>query len=268
MGVSRIGAVPEDPHTPAVESLLELVVEDADAVASLRRASRHVVLPDREPTALRQMLHRRGLRYGHEEVEAAVFEVSLELLPESWAAARERLRLRTEKPVSRLAEGAKKAPPTPDAPSGPPPEDAIASLLADDTACLREVASLSLHPLVGEELLRVSRRLWRALRARGRHYRGRHFSDHLAAVVRDLFPHSPGARWSPEWEAAIAQAAVGHVRSQTPTGAQPVPSEASRIAFDRVREAALSEDRRAYRLAVRAWVDAELAPFAEDADAG
>ncbi len=265
MGVSRIGAVPEDPQPPAAESLLELLAEDSDAVASLRRASRHVVLPDREPMALRQMLHRRGLRYGHEEVEAAVFEVALELLPESWAAARERLRLRSEKPVSQLVDGAKRKGTQTD---GPLPEDAIAALLLEDTACLREVATLSLYPLVGEELLRVSRRLWRALRARGRHYRGRHFSDHLAAVVKDLFPHSPGAKWSPDWEAAISKAAARHVHLQTPPGAQPVPSEASRIAFDRVREAALAEDRRAYRLAVREWVDAELAPFAEDADAG
>ena len=268
MGVSRLGVVPKDPQPPATESLLELVAEDADAGALLRRASRHVVPSDREPSKLRQMLYGRGHRYSHEEVEAAVYEVSLELLPGSWAAARERLRLRTERPVSRLADGAKrKPPPTQDAPTGPPPEDAIAAMLADDTACLREVASLSLYPLVGEELLRVSRRLWRALRARGRHYRGRHFSDHVAAVVKELFPHSPGAAWSSEWAQAVAHAGTEYVSRRTPIGARPVPSEEEEEAFAEIRAAAESEDRRAYRLAVRRWVDAMLAPF-EDADAG
>ncbi len=256
MGVSHLGAVPEDPQPPAAESLLELLAEDADAGVSLRRASRHVVLPDREPMALRQMLHRRGFRYGHEEVEAAVFEVSLELLPESWAAARERLRLRSEKPVSQLVEEAKKkATPTP---------EAIASLLAEDTACLREVASLSQYPLVGEEMLRVTLKLWRALRRRGRHYRGRYFSDHLAVVVRDLFPHSKGAEWSVEWADAVACAAAKHVASQVPPGVQPVPSEDEERAFGEIRKAALAEDRGAYRRAVRSWVDAVLVPFEED----
>ncbi len=289
------GPAPDDGSPPAADALLELVAEDADAGGCLRRASRHVVLTDREPAALRRMLASRGHRHTHEEVERAVYEVALELLPESWAAARERLRLRVEDarktvPIggARSSAGAseparpeKGGPPVlvrrgkpdahgpeadPDAgtPEGASPEGDILRLLSEDTACLREVASLSQYPLVGDELLRVSRRLWRAGRARGRHHRGRHFSDHVAAVVRDLFPHSPGAAWSEEWADAIARAGAEYVARRTPVGASPVPSEDEEKAFAEIREAAEREDRRAYRLAVRAWVDAVLAPFGEE----
>ncbi len=255
-------AVADDSLPPAADALLELVAEDAEALAVLQRASRYVVLPDREPSALRQTLSRQGQRYSYEEVEAAIYEVAHELLPESWAAARERLRLRVEA-QAKTTPIARKGKRT--AADDLTPEDAIAHLLVEDTACLREVASLSLYPLLGGELTRVTRLLWRALRNRGHHFEGRYFSDHVYAVVRDLFPSSPGAAWSEEWADAIANAAITHVASRTPRGAAPVASEEVERAVAGMEEAALAEDRRAYRRAVRSWVDATLAPFESDA---
>ncbi len=267
MVASHLRVLPEAPSeaTTAADALRELVSEDAEALASLRRASAHVVMPDREPSALRQMLSRRGQRYTHEEVEAAIYEVAFELLPESWAAARERLRLRVEA-QAKTTPISKKGKRT--AAEDMTPEEAIANLLAEDTACLREVASLSLYPLVGDELWRVARMLWRALRNRGHHYQGRYFSDHVYAVVRDLFPSSPGAAWSEEWAGAVACAAIEHVASQTPRGGAPVNTEAVERAVAEVEEAALAEDRRAYRRGVRSWVDASFAPFERDAPSG
>lgn len=289
MGAAHPGTISDDALPTATDALLDLLVsedeESPEAMDLLRRASCHVVLPDREPSALRQMLARRGQRYTHSEVEESVFEVSLGLLPESWAAARERLRVRVEAAEKTVALPKPEEPsrrkgkspvlsrrgsrPAAEPTTSPTPEGAILKLLSDDTACLREVASLSQYPLVGEELRRVSQQVWHALRRRGRDYRGRHFSDHLAAVVKDLFPHSKGAEWSPEWAHAIAHVGVEHVARRTPPGAQPVPSEEEERAFKDIRQAAISEDRRAYRLAVRSWVDAVLLPFEGDAaDAG
>ncbi len=266
MGEPHLRAVLDDPgrDASATDALLDLLAsEDAEALAVLQRASRHVVIPDREPSALRQILSRRsqGQRYSYEEVEAAIYEVALELLPESWAASRERLRLRVEG-RSKTTPIARKGKRT--AADDLTPEDAIAHLLVEDTACLREVASLSLYPLLGGELTRVTRLLWRALRGRGHHYQGRYFSDHLYAVVRDLFPSSPGAEWSEEWANAIALAAINHVASQKPPGSAPVNTDAVERAVAEVEDAGAAEDRRAYRRAVRSWVDGMLAPF-EDA---
>ncbi len=261
-GVSHLlRLVPDEEGSNATESLLEVVAEDAEALASLRRASAHVDMPDREPSALRQMLSRCGQRYTHEEVEAAIYEVALVLLPESWAAARERLRLRVEAQAKTASISSQR---NRTAAEGPTPEEAIQELLLEDTACLREVASLSLQPLLGGELLRVTRLLWRALRNRGRHFEGRYFSDHVYAVVRDLFPYSPGAEWSDEWANAIALAAIDHVARQTPRGSVPVASEEVERAVAEIEAAGVAEDRRAYRRAVRSWVDGMLAPF-EDA---
>lgn len=264
-GVSHLQRlVPEDEGSNATESLLEVVAEDAEALATLRRASRHVVLSDGEPLALRRKLVARGHHHTPAEVEAAIYEVALDLFPESWAAAHERLRLCVEsrsKTTSLSSKRGERAAET-------SPEEAIASLLLEDTASLREVAALSLYPLLGDELLRVTRRLWRALRARGHHYQGRYFSDHVYAVVRDLFPSSPGAAWSEEWAGAVACAAIEHVASQTPRGGAPVNTEAVERAVAEVEEAALAEDRRAYRRGVRSWVDASFAPFERDAPSG
>lgn len=261
-GVSHLlRLVPEDEGSNATESLLELVSEDVEALAYLRCASRHVVLSDGEPLALRRKLVARGHHHTPAEVEAAIYEVALVLFPESWAAAHERLRLCVESRSKTTSLSSKRR--SGERAAKTSPEEAIASLLLEDTASLREVASLSLYPLLGDELLRVTRRLWRALRERGRHFEPRHFSDHLYSVVRDIFPHSPGAEWSVEWADAVTRAALTHVASHTSRGASPDSSEAALNAVAEIEQAALAEDRRRYRLAVRAWVDAVLPPEPE-----
>ncbi len=73
------------------------------------------------------------------------------------------------------------------------------------------------------------------------------------------------AEWNTEWAQTIALAGAEYVARHTPPGARPVPSEAVEKAVAEIAAAGEAQDRRRFRLAVRAWVDASLAPFEDSA---
>lgn len=233
-----------DESGATADALLDLLSEDREAMVHLTHASKFIVLPTKIVTILRTALVRRGQHYPYDEVEAAIYEVALDLFPASWAAAKERLNLyvlaRREQPVEQM------------------PEDAIKVLAHASRTHLMELASLSLGVLEGDELLRVTRVLWSTLSEVGKRFEPEHFSDHVYAVVRDLFPHAQGARWSSRWAEEILSRDIQYVAERYIEGAD---LSATEDTVDEITTAGLAEDRRRYRRAVRAWVVAHLQAF-------
>lgn len=205
-----------------------------------------------EAPAFRAVLPAHLRHYRYETTEDALYGLALDLLPSSPAASRARLQARVHAraraPLARGREGADASH------RGSPAVAAIQDLLVSDTRYLKELSLLAMSPPDYGYLREVATKLWSELRLRGHEFDGEGFTDHVWAVLRELFPYSPGAAWDHEWAAGLVRRAFRHVADRHVEGAHWVglPAESE------VSLAAEAEDRVRYRAAVRAWVRAAL----------
>ncbi len=237
-----LSVVPDPEPMWAYDALLELLSEDEEALARFSRAcGQYVIFPDGQVLAFRSALARRDHRYRYEHVEAALYSLALEELPESWAAGRERLRRLQE---NRSAVGA------------PTATTAVEDLLVAETVWLREIGLLAEDPPDYDRLREFAAKVWTELRRRGRDFQPEHFSEHVHAVLCAVFPHAPGAAWDETWADGLTTRAIAHVARRVAPGAYPGDSERVARADAEVGAAYAEEDRRRYRRALRKWLEA------------
>ena len=82
--------------------------------------------------------------------------------------------------------------------------------------------------------------------------------DTLWELARDLLPESPAAKWDVEWAGELASRALRYLAEHYVEDA-----DLSRLAKwdEEIVAAGVAEDRRAYRAAIRGYIQAGLAAF-------
>lgn len=241
--VRHLSLVPDPEPGRAYDALLDLLADDEEATARFERACRqYVLIPDGEVLAMRSALVRRGEHYRYEHIEAALYALALDELPESWAAGRERLRRRVR---DRGAGG-----------GAPTAAMAVEDLVATETVWLREMWLLAESPPSYDRLREVSAKVWRELRRRGVRFEPQDFTDEVHAVLCTVFPGSPGVAWDPAWADTLMLRAIAHVGERMRP--EEYASDLPRMAYAEaeIGAAYVAEDRRRYRRTLREWMAA------------
>lgn len=244
---SHLNVVPDPEPMWAYDALLELLSEDEEALARFSRAcGQYVIFPDGQVLAFRSALARRDHRYRYEHVEAALYALALEELPESWAAGRERLRrLREDRDAAVVRTAAM----------------AVVDLVATESVWLRELWLLAEDPPDYSRLREVSAKVWIELRRRGRDFQPEHFSEQVHEVLRAVFPHSPGAAWDRVWADDLYRRAESYLDENGIRETLATEEEAEHVL--RADRAIAENDRIGYRRALRDWMAAARATVSD-----
>ncbi len=238
----HLSVVPDPGPVEAYEAMLDLLAEDEAAARFESACRRYVIVPDGEVLALRAALVRRVEHHRYEHVEAAFYALALEELPGSWAAGRERLRLRIH---DRDAVGGTRFPAA---------TAAIESLMHGETAWLKEMWLLAEDPPDYPRLREVAARVWVELRRRGQDFQPEHFSEHVHEVLHAVFPHSPGAALDRAWADDLYRRAESYLDENGIREALATEEEVEHVlGADR---AIAENDHRRYRRVLREWLEA------------
>lgn len=206
-------------------------------------ADGQIGLPERA-LHLAGVLRERGRARGipvhvlKDALEALIPELAAELLPDSPAASWEWL-------LGRIRAGEVPQ----DDPSG-----AVQRLAAADPRFFRMLTRVALQKPDQTRLVGAARKIWAALRDRGRRHEPRAFSDHVWIAVREMFPTLPGSEWDEEWGAKIrADASADTLRHLRAAGLFPGDIDLSGyvLCLGEARDAESHGDRSAFREAAR-----------------
>lgn len=230
--------------------LTELILADREwwQVFEWAAAEGQIGLPERAGK-LAGALQERGFAGGlpthvlRDAVEALIPELALELLPESPAAAWERL-------LAKVREDAV----TYEGPSG-----AIQRLAAADRRIFCGLAHLALVEPDQATLVAVAREVWVELSRRGHDYESRGFSDFVWLAIREAFPGLPGTAWDGNWAAYIYRELLRdlvRVASEAGVEAAEVDTRSLDEAMNEMAAAEEAEDPVAFRQAARRAIKA------------
>lgn len=249
---------PAGPQGPDLEAearevrraLTELILSDQVWWQVFERTCQQglVGLPERAEK-LAEALRERGLAGDlpphvlQDAVEALIPEMAAELLPESAAAAWEKLLERVRRKHPGYEE----------------PVGAVLRLCGADPRVFRRLTHVALAEPDYEELRAAAQEAWQELRERGRRFDPEGFSAHLWVAIREIFPKAPGAAWDAGWADEVRQEVQRRLsRHAEEAGVEVAEVDISGIdaAVERMREVEEAQDRVGFRQAARQAIHA------------